>query len=167
MVAISPDIITYGLTGLAAIIALLLGTTLAAIVSLRSAVREQREVHREIFGLLRKIEGLTASRREQVVRQYDKMLENLSLRLPTTVASELGKVMYDTESRILARLAEIEPELSRDGEPRRKLEELVSSMEKLEETIVSATSDTVRQVMLEGRQTLITEVEGSSSFPVT
>ena len=124
-------------------------------ISLRIAGREREVIHREIFGLVRRMEGLTSHRREQIIKHYDKMLDTLSCRLPTAVASQASQVIFDAESRILQRLAELEPELRNDEIGRRKMDDLIKSMENLEHTLVSITSDTVRKVMVEGRAKLL------------
>src|SRR5688572_10532040 len=80
---------------------------LTLVLALRSANRERHALHKELFGLTRKIEGLTAHRREQVLKHYDKILDSLSVRIPTTVASQASQLIFDTESKILARLAEL------------------------------------------------------------
>lgn len=131
--------------------------SVVTIVALRTFSREQSRLHTELFGLLRKLEGLTASRREQVLRHYNKLLETMSARLPTTVAAQAGQVIFEAESRLLARLAELEPNLHSDADSKRKLDELIVSMEKLEQTLVNLTADTVHKVMVEGRRSLIAD----------
>jgi len=125
-------------------------------LSLRSAERERAELSKEMFGLMKKIEGLTAKRREQMLLQFDKVLEVLSVRLPTAIAAKVSDLVFEIERQVLSRLAEIEPNLKEDAD-RRKMEELICSMEKLEETVVAITSDSVQQVMLESRRSLFEE----------
>ena len=126
-------------------------------VATRLAIREQHELLRETFGLTRKIEGLTAHRREIFMRQYEKLMENLSTRLPTTISAHASEAIFETESKILKRLAEIEPNLAKDENSKKKMDELIASMERLDHTIVTLTSDTVRKVMLESREELLDE----------
>ncbi len=127
---------------------------LITLLSLRSGQRERRELYKEMYGILKKIEGLTASRREQMIRHYDSILDNLANRLPPTVAAQTSDLIIDTEGKILARLAELEPNLREDDAARKKMEDLVRSMEKLEHAIVAITSDTVRQVLNDSRREL-------------
>jgi len=145
------------LLALAGLLGLQLLLTIYMGVSLYIASRERAAMNREIFGMLRKIEGLTSHRREQVLRHYDKMLESLSHRLPPLVASQTSQMIYDTESRILTRLAELEPDLRADPKGQEKMNSLIASMENLEHTIVTLTADTVKRVMVEGRRSLIDE----------
>ena len=124
-------------------------------ISLLVAARERRTLHREMFGLLKKIEGLTATRREQMIRHYDRMLEGLSLRLPPAIAAQASSRIFDMESRILTRLSELEGSQGQDQSNRAKMEELVKSMESLEQTVVALTSETVKTVMLDSRKRLL------------
>jgi hypothetical protein len=73
------------------------------------------------------------------------------------VAAQASKLVIDTESRILTRLAELEPNLKGDEESRRKMDELIKQMEHLEETIVATASDAVRSVMIDSRRSLFDE----------
>ncbi len=124
---------------------------------LRSASKERQQMNKEMFGILRKIEGLTSHRREQMLKQYDKILDTLSTRLPPTLAAEAGKLIFEMESRILSRLAELEPNLKHDKDAKRKLNELICQMEQLEKTVVNLTSDTVHSVLAERRSELFRE----------
>ena len=138
--------------------------SLFTIISLRSASKDRQNLNKELFGLLRKIEGLTASRREQMLKHYDGLLEVLSTKLPTAVATHTSQVIFDTEAKILTRLAELEPTLQSDEKGKEKLNELIKSMEGLERTIVNLTSDAVRNVMVEGRRSLF---EGDSELDLS
>lgn len=142
--------------GIGGALSLMLQVLLAVLVTLlmRAHSRERAGTEREIFGLLRKLEGLTATKREQILRHYDSMLETLSVRLPPAVAAQTSKLIVDTESRILSRLAELEPNLKSDEESQKKMDDLIKQMEHLEETIVSTASDAVRTVMLDSRRSL-------------
>lgn len=125
--------------------------------AVRSALREHHILSREMFGVMRKIEGLTAHRREIFMRQYEKLMDSLSARLPTTISAHASEAIFETESKILKRLAELEPHLADDEVSKRKMDDLIASMEKLDKTIVALTSDTVRKVMLESREQLFDE----------
>lgn len=124
--------------------------------------RESRAVHHEVFGMLKKIEGLTASRRDQILKEYDKMLETLGQRLPSTIAAQARSSIFETESKILSRLAELEPNLRRDDASFKKMDELISSMERLETTIITSASTAVEQILVESR-TAIAEAEKRDS----
>lgn len=131
--------------------------TFCTVVALRQASRERSEVYKEMFGLIKKLEGLTASRREQMSKQFDKILENLSLRLPPAIAAQASQSIFEAESKILARLAELEPNLRQDRVGQEKMDDLIKSMEKLEHTIVALTAESVRKVMLESRQAIFAD----------
>ena len=143
------------LMGGLALLQLLLACYMLA--SLRIAARERALMNKEMFGLLRKLEGLTATKREQILKHYDKILENLTMRLPPTIAAHASSTIFEAESRILARLAELEPNVKQDEASRRKMDELIKSMENLEQTIVALTAETVRKVMVESRSNLLEE----------
>lgn len=128
-------------------------------LSLRGASKENAQLNKEMFGLLKKIEGLTATRREQMLRAYDQVLEQLANRLPPTIAAQAGTLIFETESKILTRLAELEPLIKKDDLSRRKMDELIKSMENLEKTIIVLTADTVRNVMMENRHSLFEDRE--------
>lgn len=124
-------------------------------INLRVSAQERRVLHTELLALTMKLEGLTAHRREVMVKHYDRMLQTLTVRLPSSIAAHAGQAIFDTESRIISRLAELEPNLQSDGEAQQKMDELIQSMEGLERTLVALTSDAVTQVMNEGRRSLL------------
>jgi hypothetical protein len=126
--------------------------SLAVLASLRANAHDRAKNTKEVFGLVRKLEGITAENRTQLLRHYDSLLQGLIARLPATVASEAGDMIFDTESKILKRLAELEPALHSSDEARKKLDEIVTAMEGLESTLVSLTSKAVREAMEEGRR---------------
>jgi hypothetical protein len=123
----------------------------------RSLKQEAAALNKETFGLLRRFEGLTASKREKILKEYDRMLEELSNRLPTTIAAQASQRIFETESRILNRLAELEPILKEDKLSQNRMDELIRSMEQLEETLVGSTAETVKKVFLETRSSLFNE----------
>jgi arginyl-tRNA synthetase len=149
----------------ASVVGLILGLqvviNIVTVSSLRGMIKEREVLHREIFGLVKKIEGLTSSKREVMLKHYDGLLEVLSTRLPTAVANQSSQLIFETESKILARLAELEPNLQSDEQSKAKLDDLIKSMENLEKTLVNLTSDAVKSVMVEGRRSLF---EADSSF---
>lgn len=158
----SPEItgtfLVYGALALGGLfIGLQLILTIYMLFSLRLAARERGQLNKEMFGLVKKIEGLTANRREQLLKHYDGLLENLAARLPPAVAAQTSQIVFETESKILTRLAELEPDLKTDEVSRRKMDELIKSMENLEKTVVALAADTVKNVMVEGRRSLFDE----------
>lgn len=145
--------IAFGIT----VVALQSIVALVTLVTLRSAGRERYQLNKEMFGLLRKLEGLTAQRREQMLKHYDQILETLSAQLPPTIANRARETIFEAESKILTRLAELEPNLKSDKEARRKMDELLNSVEKMEQTIVALAAETVHKVMVESRRELMDE----------
>lgn len=125
----------------------------------RSSSKEMTHLVREAYGSLRKVEGLTASKREQIAKQYDKIIDSLTTRLPITIASHASQTIYEAEKRILARLAELEPNLKDDEKGRQKMDDLIRTMENLEETIVALTAESVRKVLVETRADILTDQE--------
>ncbi len=153
---LSQDAVGFLVVGMLGLfIGLQLLVAVAVLVSIRSSARERNVLHKEMYGLVRRIEGLTSHRREQILKHYDGMLENLSMRLPPAIAAHTSSAILETESKILHRLAELEPSLGQDEGSRRKMDELIRSMEGLEKTIVALAADTVQRVMAEGRRSLL------------
>lgn len=136
---------------------------LYVIRSARTAADERTKLHKELFGLLKKIEGLTFNRRDHLLRHYDQMVESLSQRLPSTIASQAGQVIFETERMILTRLAELEPNLKSNNEGRQKMDQLIHCMESLEDTVISLTSETARRVMNESRKEIFAD-EGNENL---
>lgn len=133
-------------------------TSIYMALSIKAASRERNALNKEMFGLVKRIEALTSSRREQMLKHYDKILSSLAMRLPPTIAAQASTIIFETESKILSRLAELEPGFKNNEAARRKMDELIRSMENLEQTVVNITSEAVRKVMLESRSDLM-EVE--------
>ena len=123
----------------------------------RSMAKENSCLNKEMFGLVRRIEGLTSHRRDQVLNQFDRLVETLSSRIPTMVAAKASERIFETESTILKRLAELDPEISNE-DGKEKLDSLIQSMESLEKTLVAHTATAVHQVMLENRKNLFSDV---------
>lgn len=137
----------------------LCASVLAVIWSLgivRAANKEHRRLNREMFGLVRKIEGMTSHKREQVLHHFDKLVETLANRIPTLVAAEAGEKIFETESAILRQLAELQPQPESEEE-REKLDMLIKNMEALESTVVAHTASAVHQVMQENRRVIFEE----------
>ncbi|MBX7142957.1 MAG: hypothetical protein K1X79_00750 [Oligoflexia bacterium] len=159
MVEISIPAAYLVIGALSALLALQVGVGLFSWVAMRRACREQALASREIFGLVRKLEGLTSSKREQMLKQYDKILDQLSHRLPPTIASQASEQIFETESRILARLADLEPSLKSDQGAQKKMDELIKSMEKLEQTLVASTAETVQKILADNRRALFSDAD--------
>lgn len=119
--------------------------------SARSSRKAMDGTLKELFGVMKKIEGLTSGRRAQILREFDKILDGLSARLPTVVAARANDSVFETESGILKRLAEIDPAIKNE-ENKDKLDELIRSMEQLQEAVVSSVSETVRKALDDARR---------------
>ncbi len=129
-----------------------------------SAHVERRELYHELFILMRKIENLSESKRGMVLHQFDNLLDSLIKQLPTRIAAEAGERIFETESQLLRALAEIEPAIGADQRSQLRLEHLVQSMENLEATVVSLTCESVRQAMLDVRESLFAQ-ESANAAP--
>lgn len=151
MFEINQNLIVIGMCGLIALSIFQLLISIILVSSVKNLNKETHALLREAFGCLRKIEGLTASRREQLQRQYDKIMEQLTARLPVIIASQASASIFETEKKILTRLAELEPNLKNDVTAQRKLNELIKSMEDLEQTVVNLTSESVRKVLADSK----------------
>lgn len=108
---------------------------------------------------MRKIEGLTASRREAFVKQYEKLHDQLTTRVPITVATQASSSILDAEKKILTRLAELEPQMKADPVSLKKFDELIRTMEDLEHTIVTLTAESVKKVLRDNRGDFLMDEE--------
>lgn len=151
MFEISQNLIVVGMCGLIALGVFQLLISIILVSSVKNLNRETHTLLKEAYGCLRKIEGLTASRREQLQKQYDKIMEQLTARLPVIIASQASASIFETEKKILTRLAELEPNLKDDAGAQRKLNDLIKSMEDLEHTVVSLTAESVRKVLSDSK----------------
>ena len=111
---------------------------------------------KELYGTMKKIEGLTAGKREQILREYDRIVQDLRLRLPSVIAAQASDAIFDTEKTVLQRLAEIDPSI-RDEARKEKLDELLRSMERLQETIVQGVCETVQKSLAEARREIASD----------
>lgn len=138
-------------------------------VSIRRSFRAEREerqrYYKELFGLLKKLEGLTAYRREVMLKHYDSILGGLEKELPQILGAELGESIVQTESALLSRLADLDPRLKHDPDARRKLDQLIVSMEGLEREVVKITTETVSRALSENRQHFMLE-QGGAAVPL-
>jgi hypothetical protein len=122
---------------------------------LQFASQERSKLYLELFGMLRKIEGLSSGRRALISHNLDIMLERLAKQLPSRIAAEAGEVIYKTESSMLKVLADLEPNLPQMPAMKERVEKLVISMESLESTVVSLTSETVRQAIMDTKRSIL------------
>ncbi|MCO6431268.1 MAG: hypothetical protein J5J00_10445 [Deltaproteobacteria bacterium] len=127
------------------------------LVNLRRFSRKYNVLSREMYALVKRIEALTATRRERMIKHFDRLLAKLSNRLPPTIASQLSSSLIETEGKILTRLAELEPDLVTNERSRKRMDELILGMEQLEKKLIALTADTVRDIMLESRADLLDE----------
>jgi hypothetical protein len=84
-------------------------------------------------------------------------LDSLVKQMPSRIAVEAGERIFETESQFLKTLSELEPGLISDPSSQRRIEQLVQSMENLEATVVSLTCESIRQAMLDVRQSLLAQ----------
>jgi hypothetical protein len=131
---------------------------------IRKTLKEKKTLNREILACLKKIEDYTADNRQQALKHYDKIFEDLTNKLPALVSAQAGQQIFETESMILTRLAELDSSLKSDPESKRKMGQIITSMETLEDTVVAATSDVVRRALNEGRKQIEVEVIGNGSL---
>ena len=136
--------------------------TLFLFGTIRAGREKSEAVGKELYGTLKKIEGMLAGRRAQILKEYDKMVQSLSLRLPTVIASNAGDRIFETERNLLQCLAEIDP-LIKEENHKEKLDELIRNMESLQDMISSLVTDTVRKVLEEAR----TEIASDDSAGLT
>lgn len=130
---------------------------LAAVFALKHFRSEQRKLNRDTYGIMRKIEGLTSRKRDQMAKHFDKILEELSMKLPSTIAARAGEKIFETEKQILSRLAELEPQLRDDKESLEKMDTIIKTMEELEATLIQVTSESVYSVLLENKRSLFSD----------
>ena len=117
----------------------------------RINLKDINRLNKETYGLVKKIEVLTADRREHIQNYFDKLFEHLSKRLPHLISDQASEHIFQTESAILKRLAELEPNFKKDQVSQQKMNELIQSMESLEKTMVSLTANAVEKALEEER----------------
>lgn len=115
----------------------------------------QEKLYQELFGLTRKIEGLSSGRRALIAYHLDMLLERLVKQLPSRISAEAGDVIFRTESSMLKTLADLEPNLPQLPGMKDRVESLVSSMERLESTVVSVTGEAVRQAIFDTKRSIL------------
>lgn len=143
---------------LSCVILTLQGVILAAMFFKTNRAHRERELlYRELFALMQKIESMSAGKRGMVLHQFDNLLDSLVKQMPSRIAVEAGERIFETESQFLKTLSELEPGLISDPSSQRRIEQLVQSMENLEATVVSLTCESIRQAMLDVRQSLLAQ----------
>ena len=150
------------LTAIGVIFTFQLITVLYMVITLRRAASERAKINRDTFGLLKKVEGLVARKQEKIAKEYDRLLEQMTLQVPISIAKEAGNEIFETEKYVLTRLAELEPELKDDGLAMQKMETIIKTMEGLESTVISATSKAVERVLIENRKDLFSDDSNDS-----
>lgn len=118
--------------------------------------RDRKQLNRETFGLLRKIEGLTSEKQQQLRSQYARAIAGLQDRLPIAIASQVGERIYQTESAILRELAALQPNLA-DPSAKRRFDDLIKTMESLEEDLIRVTAETVHTILEESAGAVTTD----------
>ena len=153
----------FVLAGLS-IISLILQLGLASylLLSSRSSQKALTDSVRELYGIMKKIEGLTATRREQLLCEFDGIMQTLSLRLPTVIASQAGDNIFEAESKLMKRLAEIDPGI-KDEKSKERMDEIIKSLESLQENVIAITAETVRKVLLDARKDLPLDSDSGAS----
>lgn len=134
-----------------------IAVTVFIVLHLRATAQRHDRLHNQTFALMKKVEGFTAPKREEVLRNFDELLERLRTELPHQLTAEVGERIFEAETKILSRLAELEPNLAEDEVARRKMEELIRSMEQLEAKITVTAVDAVISVLRDTRHTLFIE----------
>ena len=143
-----------GLCLITSIVAVFLMLYLA--LSARAAHKAIHESAKELYGIMKRIEGLTSGKREQILKEYDKIVLGLRLRLPTVIAAQASDSIFETESSILKNLAAIDPSI-KDEKHKEKLDELIRTMEKLQETLTVLVSETVQKALEDARKEIASD----------
>ena len=155
------DISTYAILGSSILVGLLLLQAILSVymtIVLMVSSRDRKQLNRETFGLLKKIEGLTAEKQQQFRNQYARAIAGLQDRLPIAIATQVGERIYQTESAILRHLAELEPNVD-NPDAKRRFDELIKSMESLEENLIRVTAQTVHTLLEENADSLTSEAK--------
>lgn len=121
---------------------------------LSRAAKERRAVNRHTYGLLKKVEGLVIKKEERLIEEFDLLLDSLGKHIPKAISEKAGLAIYETEKKILTRLAELEPDLKEDEAAISRMNDLIQSMEKLEESVIRIASEVVRNELLEKRKAI-------------
>lgn len=123
--------------------------------SIRQSHRERLVTDKELYGLIRRVEGMTASKQEQVLLYFDELLEGMHTKLPLAIAEEAAGLIRDVESNILSKISHIE--LSRASQNREQAEhttDLMLAVESLESTVQKLTANAVHNIMSNTRRHL-------------
>jgi hypothetical protein len=125
-----------------------------ALYCLHRALSEHRRTTEEMRLMVRKTEAITADEREQIVRLYDRFVQRILRRLPDELAETTEEALFRTEELILRRLAELEPNLRHDPQARTRLDDIIRSMETLNDSIIRVNVDAVERALRENRESL-------------
>lgn len=126
---------------------------LAARCAARKTARERALVREEVRTLLSRIEVLTTSSRVELLRNYDALLTELSRKASEEVQLSTSDQVFALESAILRQLSEVDPELLGDQQ-RTQLDELIRTMEALEQRVANCARDAVLLAIAEHRNRL-------------
>ena len=140
---------------LAAAIVGLWGAVCGLIVGMRSGVREREKHRRELGRLREKVEILTAPSTARYLSECNTLFSELLQSLPAVVKRQAGAQIFDIESRILTRLAELEPDLRRDPHSRGRMNELIESMESLEGAVCTIAAETLQGGLQEAHKRIL------------
>jgi hypothetical protein len=121
----------------------------AALRLIRKTNRERRQFDRNVTDTLQQMEVVMMRDRNQLASHYDNMLESLSSRLPSVISTRAGDAVFEIEKQVLAKLAAVHPNLDIDDE---EVDNLIRTMERLEDSVIAATGDVVRETILESRK---------------
>lgn len=127
---------------------------LFALLSLSRLRSESLKLNRETFGLLKKVEGLTAQKHHLLAKQFDDLIEKMANQVPVIVGKEATSHLFEIERQIITRLAELEPNLKTDPKAIAHMEEVLRKVELLEEEVIRSTSKAVEKILVEKRKTL-------------
>ena len=129
------------------------------VLALRESSEESNVLNRQTFGLLKRVEGIVASKQQQICAEYDAMLSTLSNTLPKIVSEKAGREVQATQRQILMRLAELEPKVRGDKIASDKMNELIKSTQELEFAMMNAASYSVEQVLFEARKFVFSDTD--------
>jgi len=122
---------------------------LAALLHLKRTRIERYEVNQSIQQMLQRLEVLNLRDRGEFVHLYEGMVESLVNRLPVMVSTRAGDAIFEIEKRVLAQLALIDPRLTSSAQT---VDDLIRSMEKLEDTVITVVASSVRDALLDSKE---------------
>lgn len=137
-------------------ITLIVQSCLLIVLSLKTARSQKNaeKLHTAMFGLMKRIEGMTSDKRTKMITEFDHVLDRLSTRLPPVLASRAGQALYEAEKSLLQKMVSLEARLDQTPQEQEELNQIIESLESLDTQIIALTADTVHEVMLESRKHL-------------